>query len=124
MCGINAHMIKIQSIYQSGCGLVSILKISRILRPRNKSQNIPYGRAGKLEDIAPAAVWLASFEADYVTGETIYVDGGMELFADFVHRGCPSSGKLPNKIILFHIDHRLYIFQCIKYPFRSHCHFI
>jgi len=50
-------------------------------------RKIPYGRAGKVEDIARAASWLASDEADYITGETIFVDGGMELYADFAHGG-------------------------------------
>ena len=50
-------------------------------------RKIPYGRAGKVEDIASAVAWLASDEADYVTGETLFVDGGMELFADFAHGG-------------------------------------
>ncbi|MGW8316759.1 MAG: SDR family oxidoreductase [Bacteroidales bacterium] len=50
-------------------------------------RKIPYGRPGKVSDIARAAVWLASGEADYITGETIYVDGGMELYADFAHGG-------------------------------------
>lgn len=50
-------------------------------------RKIPYGRPGKVEDIASAAVWLASEEADYITGETLYVDGGMELYADFAHGG-------------------------------------
>ncbi|SER75461.1 glucose 1-dehydrogenase [Nitrosomonas sp. Nm51] len=55
---------------------------------RNKiMRKIPYGRPGKVEDIAAAAAWLASDEADYITGETIFVDGGMELFADFAHGG-------------------------------------
>ena len=40
---------------------------------------IPYGRAGMVEDIANAAVWLASDLSDYVTGTTLYVDGGMTL---------------------------------------------
>lgn len=59
-------------------------------KPKTKEQimrKIPYGRAGKVEDIASAVVWLASDEADYVTGETLFVDGGMELFADFAHGG-------------------------------------
>ena len=50
-------------------------------------RKIPYGRPGKTEDIASAVAWLASDEADYVTGETLFVDGGMELFADFAHGG-------------------------------------
>jgi glucose 1-dehydrogenase len=44
---------------------------------------IPYDRIGEPEDIARVAVWLASDEADYVTGATIYVDGGMTLYPGF-----------------------------------------
>jgi len=39
-------------------------------------QRIPKGRIGKPEDIGTAVVFLASDEADYVTGVTLYVDGG------------------------------------------------
>jgi glucose 1-dehydrogenase len=41
---------------------------------------IPYGRIGEPEDVAKAAVWLASDESDYVTGTTLFVDGGMTLY--------------------------------------------
>lgn len=44
---------------------------------------IPYKRIGEPTDIARAAVWLASDESDYVTGATIYVDGGMTLYPGF-----------------------------------------
>jgi glucose 1-dehydrogenase len=44
---------------------------------------IPYGRVGVPEDIAKAAVWLASDESDYVTGTTLFVDGGMCLYPEF-----------------------------------------
>jgi glucose 1-dehydrogenase len=44
---------------------------------------IPYGRIGEPEDIARAAVWLASDESDYVVGTTLFVDGGMTLFPGF-----------------------------------------
>lgn len=37
---------------------------------------IPKGRMGKPEDIGAAAAFLASDEADYITGATLYVDGG------------------------------------------------
>ena len=39
-------------------------------------KRIPKGRIGKPEDIGAAAVFLASDEADYITGVTLYVDGG------------------------------------------------
>jgi glucose 1-dehydrogenase len=48
---------------------------------------IPYGRAGEPEDIARAAVWLASDESDYVVGTTLFVDGGMTLFPGFATNG-------------------------------------
>jgi glucose 1-dehydrogenase len=40
---------------------------------------IPLQRVGDPEDIAGAAIYLASKESDYVTGTTIYVDGGLLL---------------------------------------------
>lgn len=48
---------------------------------------IPYGRIGEPEDVARAAVWLASDETDYVTGTTIFVDGGMSLYPEFRDNG-------------------------------------
>ena len=44
---------------------------------------IPYGRIGEPEDIANAAVWLASDHSDYVTGASLFVDGGMALYPEF-----------------------------------------
>ena len=44
---------------------------------------VPYKRIGEVDDIARAAVWLASDESDYVTGSTLYVDGGMTLYPGF-----------------------------------------
>jgi glucose 1-dehydrogenase len=40
---------------------------------------IPYGRIGEPEDIGRTAVWLASDAADYVTGHTLVVDGGLTM---------------------------------------------
>jgi len=48
---------------------------------------VPYGRIGEPEDIANAAVWLASDQSDYVTGTTLFVDGGMTLYPGFAHGG-------------------------------------
>ena len=48
---------------------------------------IPYRRVGEPEDIGHAAVWLASDASDYVTGSTLYVDGGMTLYPGFDQGG-------------------------------------
>ena len=48
---------------------------------------IPYDRVGDVEDIGLVAVWLASDESDYITGQTIFVDGGMTLFPGFSTNG-------------------------------------
>ncbi|MFF3618540.1 SDR family oxidoreductase [Streptomyces sp. NPDC002467] len=48
---------------------------------------IPYDRIGDPEDIAHAAVGLASDLMDYVVGTTLYVDGGMTLFPGFATGG-------------------------------------
>ena len=48
---------------------------------------IPYGRIGEPEDIARAAVWLASDQSDYVVGSTLFVDGGMTLYPGFATGG-------------------------------------
>ncbi|HJQ34338.1 MAG TPA: SDR family oxidoreductase, partial [Pyrinomonadaceae bacterium] len=38
---------------------------------------IPWGRFGRPEEVAAVAAFLASDEAEYVTGSTYYVDGGL-----------------------------------------------
>lgn len=43
---------------------------------QNFTSNTPYPRLGESEDIAMAAVYLASDESDFVTGEVLTVDGG------------------------------------------------
>jgi len=48
---------------------------------------VPYGRIGEPEDIARAAVWLASDHSDYVVGTTLFVDGGMTLYPGFATGG-------------------------------------
>ncbi|MGE5195950.1 MAG: SDR family oxidoreductase [Anaerolineae bacterium] len=44
---------------------------------------VPYKRIGTPEDIGRAAVWLASDDSDYVTGISLFVDGGMTLYPGF-----------------------------------------
>jgi glucose 1-dehydrogenase len=48
---------------------------------------VPYGRIGEPDDIAQAAAWLASDASDYVTGTTLFIDGGMTLYPGFATGG-------------------------------------
>jgi glucose 1-dehydrogenase len=50
---------------------------------RDLMRLVPYKRIGEVEDVARAAVWLASDQADYVTGTSLVVDGGMTLYPGF-----------------------------------------
>ena len=50
----------------------------------NVEEEIPVGRFGQPEEIAAAVAWACSHEADYVTGTTIVVDGGMSTYPKFV----------------------------------------
>jgi glucose 1-dehydrogenase len=45
---------------------------------------IPLGRTGTPEEIAATIAWVAGPEADYITGTTIFVDGGMTLYPKFI----------------------------------------
>lgn len=44
---------------------------------------IPYGRIGETPDVGEVVAWLASDAADYITGTTVFVDGGMLLYPGF-----------------------------------------
>lgn len=48
---------------------------------------IPYGRIGEVEDVARPVAWLTSDAADYITGTTLYIDGGMTLYPGFYENG-------------------------------------
>ncbi len=51
---------------------------------REVEAEIPWGRMGRPEEVAAAISWVASDEAEYVTGTTLFVDGGMTLYPRFV----------------------------------------
>ncbi len=44
---------------------------------KNALSEIPWGRFGQPEEVASVTAFLASAEADYVTGSTYYIDGGL-----------------------------------------------
>lgn len=47
------------------------------------SSHIPLGRPAETDEITPAILFLASDEARYITGQTLFVDGGLTLYPDF-----------------------------------------
>lgn len=53
--------------------------------------HVPLGRAGTPEEVAAVVAFLASDDASYITGQTIYVCGGLTLYPDF--RRAWSSGE-------------------------------
>lgn len=53
---------------------------------REMTENmIPCDHIGFVNDVASTAAWLASNASDYVTGQSIFVDGGMTLYPSFEH---------------------------------------
>jgi glucose 1-dehydrogenase len=46
--------------------------------------HIPLGRAGTADEMAGVCAFLASDDAAYITGQTIFVDGGLTVYADFL----------------------------------------
>ena len=50
---------------------------------RQVEEHIPMQRAGDADEMAGVTAFLASDDAAYITGQTIFVDGGLTLFADF-----------------------------------------
>jgi glucose 1-dehydrogenase len=52
-------------------------------KARQVTSHIPIPRPGTADEMAGVTCFLASDDAAYVTGQTLYVDGGLTLFADF-----------------------------------------
>jgi len=52
--------------------------------PAAFAATVPWGRLGEPRDIGPLAAFLASDAAEFITGQTIYVDGGTTAQMSFV----------------------------------------
>ncbi len=75
----------------AGAALLGV-KVILIERDRMGGECLNTGRLpskalGEPEDVAKAAVWLASDVSDYVTGTTLFVEGGMALYPAFREGG-------------------------------------
>jgi glucose 1-dehydrogenase len=54
------------------------------VKRRAVETEIPWGRFGKPEEVAATIAWLCSSEAEYLTGTTVFVDGGMTAYPGFI----------------------------------------
>lgn len=57
--------------------------IDDVVKREGVEQHIPMARAGTADEMAGVICFLASDDAAYITGQTLFVDGGLTLFADF-----------------------------------------
>jgi glucose 1-dehydrogenase len=53
------------------------------IKKEQVESHIPMRRAGTADEMAGVTCFLASDDAAYITGQTVFVDGGLTLFADF-----------------------------------------
>lgn len=67
---------------------------------------IPIGYIGKPEEVAACAVWLASKEASYVTGLTLYVDGGMTKYRSGQEKDREKVKERTHMTLFFYIKYR------------------
>lgn len=66
--------------------IVTPINLAWINDPTKKAEvesHIPMGRAGRAEEIATVFAFLASDEASYITGQTLFACGGLTLFPEF-----------------------------------------
>ena len=86
-----------KGIRVNACGpgaIVTPINMAWINDPKAKSEvesHIPMGRAGTSEEIAGVFAFLASDEASYITGQTLFACGGLTLYPEF--RVAWSSGE-------------------------------
>ena len=57
-------------------GFLQNMKFDCMERKKIVGDEVPLGRMGTPQDIEGAAVFLASEDSDYITGQTLNVDGG------------------------------------------------
>ena len=65
---INPGMVETEGVHAAG--------ITESDMRKHIEAQTPLGRIGQPQDIAPAAVFLASADSAWITGETLYISGG------------------------------------------------
>jgi Dehydrogenases with different specificities (related to short-chain alcohol dehydrogenases) len=78
-CEYAGHGIRVNGIAP---GVINAEKFADPEQKKVVSGRIPSSPAGSPEQVAAVAAWLASDESSFVTGATIFVDGGMSLYPE------------------------------------------
>ena len=74
---IRVNAMRVRSNFPADCGRPTRRRIRQLYNAVFKS--IPWGRMGKPEEVANAALFLCSDQASWITGQTLTVDGGQSL---------------------------------------------
>jgi NAD(P)-dependent dehydrogenase (short-subunit alcohol dehydrogenase family) len=84
------HGIRVNALAPDLTLTEGILALAPPGSDRRWGDTVPLGRAGTVEEMAGAAVFLASSMASYITGQTIHVDGGTAAASGWYHH--PDTG--------------------------------
>jgi len=79
------HGIRVNAIAPDITVTEGLLRLSPDGMRPELSQAVPLGRLGDVDEIASAAVFLASDMARYITGQTLHVDGGTQAASGWYH---------------------------------------
>ncbi|HEX2285036.1 MAG TPA: glucose 1-dehydrogenase [Mycobacterium sp.] len=85
------HNIRVNALAPDLTMTEGLARISGAGASPDIAQGIPMGRVGHVDEMASAAVFLASGMSSYITGQTIHVDGGTQAAGGWYHH--PQTGK-------------------------------
>ncbi|BBY98987.1 SDR family NAD(P)-dependent oxidoreductase [Mycolicibacterium fallax] len=84
------HRIRVNCLAPDFTLTEGLERIGAVESMANAANNIPVGRAGHVDEMGGAAVFLATELSAYVTGQTIHVDGGTSAAGGWYHH--PDTG--------------------------------
>ncbi|MDQ2635995.1 MAG: SDR family oxidoreductase [Actinomycetota bacterium] len=85
------HRIRVNALAPDLTLTEGLMQMSQGMLRADHAPGIPMGRPGHVDEIAGAAVFLASEMASYITGQTIHVDGGTHAAGGWYHH--PQTGR-------------------------------